>query len=70
MNLPIFINKWILGFAPIRYTPFYTWFRLLNHSGFRFDDYYRYLDFWTSLSYGWYQIEYKKLDDEYDKIGC
>ena len=47
------INKWIIGFNPIKYTPFWWWYRLMSHQGFRFDDYHIWGEFWHSLNGGW-----------------
>ena len=65
MNLPTFINKWIIGYKPIMYSPFWWWYRLMSHQGFRFDDYHIWESFWSSLSGGWldmnYQWEFEKF---------
>ena len=59
MNLPTFINKWVIGYKPIRHTPFWWWFRLMSHEGFRFDDYHMWRSFWSSLNGGWLDMNYK-----------
>lgn len=46
------INKWIIGFRPIRYTPFWCWYRLINHRDYRLDDRHLYQDFWNSINAG------------------
>ena len=65
MDFPVFINKWVIGFKPIKYTPFWYWFRLANHSNWRMDDNIRYWDFWNSLNQGIldmnYQAEFEKF---------
>lgn len=65
MDFPVFINKWVIGFKPIKYTPFWYWFRLTNHSNWRMDDNIRYWDFWNSLNQGIldmnYQAEFEKF---------
>ena len=65
MYFPVFLNKWIIGFKPIRYTPFWWWYRLISHEGFRFDDYYVWKEFWMSLNQGYldmnYQWEFEKF---------
>lgn len=33
-----FLNKWIIGFKPIMYTPIWNWYRLINHRDYRLDD--------------------------------
>ena len=58
MNFPVFLNKWIIGFSPIKYTNLWYWYRLINHSGFRMDDNIRYRDFWTNLNMGWHNMSY------------
>jgi hypothetical protein len=50
MNLPIFLNKFILSFKPIRHTSFWYWYRLVNHSEYRLDDRFRAQDFWWSIN--------------------
>ena len=59
MDFPVFLNKWIIGFKPIKYTPFWWWYRLMSHEGFRFDDYNIWGSFWSSLNGGWLDINYK-----------
>ncbi len=59
MDFPTFLNKWIIGFKPIMYSPFWYWFRLINHSYWRMDDYQRYQDFWLNLNDGWHDMNYK-----------
>jgi len=59
MNLPTFINKWIIGYKPIMYSPFWWWYRLMSHEGFHFDDYHIWKSFWSSLSGGYLDMNYK-----------
>jgi len=59
MNFPVFLNKWVISFKPIKYTNFWYWFRLINHDGWRMDDHQRYWDFWLNLNRGWTDINYK-----------
>ena len=65
MNLPIFINKFIIGNKYLRYSSIWWWFRLMSHEGFRFDDYHIWRSFWSSLNGGWldmnYQAEFEKF---------
>jgi hypothetical protein len=56
MNLPTFINKWIISNKFLRYTPFWYWFRLINHEDYRLDDRFRYQDFWNSICEGQTQM--------------
>lgn len=59
MDFPVFLNKWIIGFKPIMYTPLWFWFRLINHSNWRMDDHQRYWDFWLSVNRGYDDMNYK-----------
>lgn len=65
MDFPVFLNKWIIGFKPIMYTPFWWWYRLISHEGFRFDDYHVWGEFWNSLNHGWDHMEYVHKFEEY-----
>ena len=55
----VLINKWIISNRFLRYTPFWWWYRLMSHEGFRFDDYHIWKEFWSSLNGGWLDINYK-----------
>ena len=59
MNLPTFINKWIIGNRYLRYRPIWWWYRLMSHQGFRFDDYHIWKEFWSSLNGGWLDMNYQ-----------
>jgi hypothetical protein len=61
----VLINKWIISNRFLRYTPFWWWFRLISHEGFRFDDYYVWKEFWFSLNHGWDHMEYVHKFEEY-----
>ena len=50
IDLPVFLNKWIIGFNPIKHTPFWYWYRLINHTDYRMDDHIRAHDFWWSIN--------------------
>jgi hypothetical protein len=52
-------HKLIINNKFLRYTPFWWWFRLISHEGFRFDDYHIWSSFWSSLNGGWLDINYK-----------
>ena len=65
MDFPVFLNKWIIGLKPIKYTPFWFWFRLVNHSGWRMDDHQRYSDFWLNLNHGWDHMTYVHKFEEF-----
>jgi hypothetical protein len=65
MNFPTFLNKWVIGFKPIKYRPFWWWYRLMCHEGFRFDDYGIWKEFWHSLNHGWQHMEYVYHFEEY-----
>jgi len=55
----VLINKWIISNRLLRYTPFWWWYRLMSHEGFRFDDYHIWGSFWSSLSGGWLDMNYQ-----------
>jgi hypothetical protein len=55
----VIINKWIISNRFLRYTPFWWWYRLISHEGFRFDDYHIWGEFWSSLNGGWLDMNYK-----------
>ena len=65
MNFPMFLNKWIIGLKPIKYTSFWWLYRLMCHEGFRFDDYHVWGEFWHSLNHGWEHIQYVNEFEEY-----
>lgn len=50
IDFPVFLNKWIIGLNSIKHTPFWYWYRLINHTGYRMDDYTRSQDFWWSIN--------------------
>jgi hypothetical protein len=52
------MHKLILSNRYLRYTPFWWWYRLMSHEGFRFDDYHVWGEFWHSLNRGWEHIQY------------
>jgi hypothetical protein len=53
-----FLHKLIIGNRFLRYSSFWWWYRLMSHSGFRFDDYHIWKEFWYSIS-GGFGYEYK-----------
>ena len=55
----IFLHKLIIGNRYLRYTPFWWWWRLITHQGFRFDDYHVWGEFWHSLNSGYLDTNYK-----------
>ena len=55
----VLINKWIISNRILRYTPFWWWYRLMSHEGFRFDDYHIWESFWSSLNGGWLDMNYQ-----------
>ena len=59
MNFPTFINGWIISNRFLRYSIFWYWFRLINHSDFRMDDNVRNRDFWLNLNSGWEDMNCK-----------
>lgn len=46
-------------------TPFWWWYRLMCHEGFRFDDYYMWKSFWYSLNGGWEDMNYRWAFEEF-----
>ena len=54
----VLINKWIISNRFIHYTPFWWWYRLMSHQGFRFDDYHIWGEFWHSINSGWHHMNY------------
>ena len=61
----VILHKLIIGNRYLRYTPFWWWWRLITHQGFRFDDYHIWGEFWHSLNHGWENIEYVYKFEEY-----
>ena len=59
MNFPVFLNKWIISNRYLKYSSFWWWYRLMSHQGFRFDDYYVWGEFWSSINQGYVDMEYK-----------
>jgi hypothetical protein len=55
----VLINKWIISNRYLHYTPFWWWYRLISHEGFRFDDYHIWTEFWYSINKGYVDTEYK-----------
>jgi len=52
-------HKLIISNRFLRYTPFWWWYRLISHQGFRFDDYHIWESFWSCLNGGWLDMNYK-----------
>ena len=50
------LNKWILSNRYLQYTPFWCWYRLINHEDYRLDDRFLYQDFWNSINEGYSQM--------------
>lgn len=44
------LNKFIIGNNFLRYTPFWYWYRLICHTGWRIEDHIIQKLFWESLS--------------------
>ncbi len=60
--------KFIISSRFFRHTPFWWWVRLIDHQGFRFDDYYVWREFWSSLNAEWEHMEYvHKFEDYWGK---
>ena len=60
-----FLHKLIISNRFLRYTPFWWWFRLMSHEGFRFDDYHIWGSFWSSLSGGSLDMNYQWAFETY-----
>lgn len=65
MNFPVWLNKLVISNKYIRYFPFWWWYRLMSHEGFRFDDYHVWGEFWHSLNHGWEHMEYVYKFEEF-----
>ena len=52
-------HKLIIGNKFLRYSSFWWWYRLINHKGFRFDDYHIWTEFWYSINRGYVDAEQK-----------
>ena len=55
----VILHKLILTNKYLRYTPFWWWWRLISHEGFRFDDYHVWGEFWHSINSGFMDMNYK-----------
>ena len=49
-------HKLIISNKFLRYTPFWCWYRLINHEDYRLDDRFLYQDFWNSINEGYSQM--------------
>ena len=49
-------HKLIISNKFLRYTPFWYWYRLINHEDYRLDDRFLYQDFWNSINEGYSQM--------------
>jgi len=58
MDFPTLLNKWVIGYKPIRHTIFWYWYRFINHSEWRLDDHYLWKEFWLNLNHGWEHMNY------------
>ena len=54
-----FLHKLIIGNRFLRYSSFWWWWRLMSHSGFHFDDYHVWKEFWYSINKGYLDTNYK-----------
>jgi len=59
------ISKWIISNRFLRYTPFWWWYRLMSHEGYRFDDIQLGKSFWSSLNGGYEDMNYKWAFETY-----
>jgi hypothetical protein len=60
-----FLHKLIISNRFLTQTPFWWWYRLMSHQGFRFDDYYLWNSFWSSLNGGYIDMNYKWAFEQY-----
>ena len=51
--------RFIINNKFLRYSSFWWWYRLINHKGFRFDDYHIWTEFWYSINRGYVDAEQK-----------
>ena len=65
----VLINKLIISNRLLRYTPFWWWYRLMSHEGFRFDDYHLWKEFWSSLNGGYEDMNYKWAFETFWGVG-
>jgi hypothetical protein len=70
MDFPVFLNKWIISNRLLRYTPFWWWYRLISHEGFRFDDYHIWTEFWYSINRGYVDAEQKYEFEKFWGVGA
>ena len=54
-----FLHKLIIGNRFLRYSGFWWWWRLISHSGFHFDDYHVWKEFWYSINKGFLDMNYR-----------
>ena len=52
-------HKFIINNKFLRHSSFWWWYRLINHEGFRFDDYGIWNSFWSSLNTGSLDMNYR-----------
>ena len=60
-----FLHKLIIGNRFLRYSGFWWWWRLISHSGFRFDDYHVWKEFWYSINKGYLDMNYRWEFEKY-----
>lgn len=65
MSFPVFLNKWVIGYEPIKYTSFWYWYRFINHFDWRLDDHYICKEFWLNLNHGWEHMNYVHNFEEF-----
>lgn len=66
----IFLHKLIIGNRFLRYSSFWWWWRLISHSGFHFDDYHVWKEFWYSINKGYLDTNYKWEFEKYWGVGA
>ncbi len=59
------LTKFIATNRFLRHSPFYWWWRIINHSDFRLDDFHITREFWSAINQGWELMEYKWSFEEF-----
>ena len=65
MNLKMKLTKFIATNRFLRHSPFYWWWRVMNHDDFRLDDFAVTKEFWSAINQGWELMEYKWVFEEF-----
>ena len=63
------ILKFIATNRFLRHSPFYWWWRVINHADFHLDDFTLVREFWSAINQGWEFMEYKWSFEEFQGKG-